>query len=123
VVLNDEDGINMSQRVRRSIPELKRLRRIRDKKKFLETCSQDVIDSICECSKNVLKGNVPLSTAAFKKLRHHKTILRKLSDRKVPAKTRRKLLQQQSGGFLGALLGPLIGLASSMFSGLLNRDK
>lgn len=113
----------MSERVRQSIPELKRLRRTKDKKTFLKTCSQELIDCICECSKNVLKGNVPLSLAAFKKLRRYKHTLRKLSNRKVSGKNRRKLLQQQSGGFLGALIGPLIGLASSMFGGLLNRDQ
>lgn len=113
----------MSERLHKLVPELNRLRRMKtkDRKWFIKTCSRDVIDSISECCANILKGNVRLTPAQYKKLRKYKRALRKMSDRKVSSENRRKTLQ--AGGFLGFLLPPLIGLASSLVGRLINRGR
>lgn len=114
----------MSELLKRNLPTLKRLRRMptKDRNNFLRTCNRDIVDAICECAKNVLQGNVPLTSAQYKKLHRYKKVLRALSNQRSSINTRRKLLQQK-GGFFGGLLGPLIGLASSLFGGLLNRRR
>ena len=113
----------MSERVRRNVGDIKRLRRMNNKsrKNFLKHCSSDLIDCLCECSQNLLHGNVPVTSAQFKKLKKYKKVLRKISNKKLSSLKRRKLLTKQSGGFLGALIGPLIGLVSSLFGNLFNR--
>ena len=106
----------MSERVRARASDFKRLCRMscKRRKSYLKNCDRDLIDCICECCKNILLGNVQLTQTRYNKLRKYKKALRKLSTRKTSVKTRRKLLQQ-SGGFLGALVPTLIGLASSLF--------
>ena len=111
--------LKMSERLRRNQPNLNSLRRMNReaRKSYLKRCNQEFIDCLCECSKNLLKGNVPVSTAQFKKLKPYKKVLRKLSNNKVSCEHRRKLLVRQTGsGFLPALIGPLIALAASLFA-------
>ena len=114
----------MSDRVRRNHTDIKRLQRMNTKarKSFLKHCNPDFIDCICECTKNLLRGNVPVTSSQFKKLKPHKKVLRKLSNKKLSNKQRRKLLIKQKGGFLPALIGPLVTLASSLIGGLINRN-
>ncbi len=93
------------------------------RKKYLATCSQDFVDALCECCKNLLKGNIPVRPAQLKKLKRHKLVLRKLANKKTSVAQRRKILQQK-GGFLGLLIKPLITLAGSLLGGgLFNRQE
>ena len=77
-----------------------------------------LVRAVAECSHNVLTGTVPLTTAQHRRLRRHKTALRRLtadhkgrkrrSSKKVLPRHRALLMR---GGFLGSLLGvvaPLI---------------
>ena len=73
------------------------------------------IKCICECSNNLLHGVVPLTEAQKKKLSKKKKTLRLLSSQKTSLKKKRKLIQ--SGGFLGALLGPIVSVLGSLFGG------
>jgi hypothetical protein len=112
----------MSKLIKRNLTDIRKLRRMRpnDRKKFIKNCSKDFLDAISECAKNLLRGNVPLTAKQYRKLRTHRNALRLLSSRKSSTDARRRLLQQK-GGFIGPLLGPLIGLASTLFGSLLNR--
>src|SRR3989442_7666220 len=78
-------------------------------------CDGDFICCITECVKNLLKGNVPLNSAQRKKLSAKKNILRQLALKKTSQSKKRKLIQ--SGGFLGALLGPIISVLGGLFNG------
>ena len=74
---------------------------------ILKNCENDLIQIICDCVYNVVKGNVPgLTQEKVNKLVCHKTSLIKLTN-KVPIKGKRKILAQKGGGFLPFLL-PLI---------------
>ncbi|KAK6175840.1 hypothetical protein SNE40_014220 [Patella caerulea] len=80
---------------------------------IIKNASKPVIEALCECCLNVLQGRVRLSSYQKKKrLSRHKVVLRRLVDRKVPLKQKKKILQR--GGFLGALLGPLVGILGSV---------
>ena len=92
----------MSSRVRKYLPVLKRIAKLGDKAKrdYVRKCDKDFLYCISECAKNILKGNVPLTASWSVK----KTSLRK----------KRRILQK--GGFLTALLSPLIGVLTSLFA-------
>jgi hypothetical protein len=69
-----------------------------------------------ECCKNLLKGAVPVTANQLSKLRRYKKTLHQLSTKKLSNKSRRKILQQK-GGFLPLLIGPVLGLVSSLIWG------
>lgn len=104
-----------STRARRLLSVLRPIKRMNNQKQkqFVSCCDKNTIYNICECAKNILAGNVRLRSAQLNKLKKHKTALRKLALKKTPLKTKRHILQK--GGFLGALIGPVIGLLSSLF--------
>jgi hypothetical protein len=114
------------QQLRQILPELKRLNRLseKDRKIYLKTCSGPFVDCMCECIKNLLKGRVPLKSKHIKALRRYKRILRKAALKKTPQSERRQILQK--GGFIGAILPPLISglgaLLSPLVSRLVNRN-
>jgi len=76
-------------------------------------CSPEFIKCICECVKNVLVGNVSLSKEHKRRLKRHKHSLRKLVLKKTTQAEKKRLVQ--SGGFLGALLGPIVKVLGGLF--------
>lgn len=98
----------MSESVRRHGEMLKFLQRANPSavKAIIKTASPDLIRTLCECSHNVLKGNVRLTPHQKRKLSRHKHNLRALVKKKGTVKRRKQILQQ--GGFIGALLGPVL---------------
>ena len=80
---------------------------------MLKGASPDLIKALCECSLNILKGRIKLSPTQKKKLSRHKNNLRLLATKKSTLKHRKRVLQK--GGFLGALLGPVLGVLGSLF--------
>lgn len=67
----------------------------------------EVINCLCEVALNILKGNVPLNKNQKNSLAKYKLALRSLAKKSTSQKKRRQILQR--GGFLGAILGPLLG--------------
>ena len=86
-------------------------------KAVLKGASPDLIDALSECSLNILKGHVRLTSAQKKRLKRYRQSLRALSKKKTSAKRRKQILQK--GGFVGALLKPALGiLLGSALGGL-----
>ena len=83
------------------------------RKAVVEKSKDDLIRCLCDISFNILKGTAPISQQHKKRLAKHKSSLRKLIDRKLPLKKKRKIIQ--SGGFLSALISAAIPLLSSLF--------
>ena len=81
-------------------------------KTIVKAVSPEFIRVLCECCHNVLKGNVPLTANQKRKLCRHKNKLRSLTQKKLSIKRRKQILQQ--GGFLGALIGPIVGVLKSV---------
>lgn len=67
-------------------------------KAVLQKADGHLIDTLCECALNLLKGHVRLNPKEKKKLKRHKINL---------------LLQQ--GGLVGALLGPILRTLVKLF--------
>jgi len=106
----------MSSRLKKYFAKLSLLKKASAKvrKNILKDCNKNLLCCICECAKNVLKGNVPLSKPQKSKLSRFKKKLRHLVSKKIRATVKKKLVQ--SGGFLGALLTPVLSFLGSLLN-------
>jgi len=106
----------MSDRVKRYLPVLKRIRKLGNKarREFIRKCDKDFIDCVSECARNLLKGNVPLTKRQMTNLRRKRQDLRALSKKKTSMRAKRKIVQK--GGFLSALMPPVLSVLTSLFS-------
>ena len=110
--------IKMSSSLERNLPFIRKLKKMNtsNRKKFLKTCSGGIIDCFSELSKNLLKGRVSMTPGQMKHIHRHRRVLRELA-KKSNSQAKRRTLLVQSGGFLSALIGPAIGLLTSLFAG------
>jgi len=90
------------------------------RKSIIENCPNDLIYCLCECIENVLNYNVKLPEKEKKKLKKSACKMRMIANRKTNVYKKRQLLKQH-GGFLPALLTPIITIASGIIGGLLNK--
>jgi len=104
----------MSQLTKRYLPTLKRIRKMGDraKREYVRKCDKEFLDCISECAKNVIKGNVPLTSRQMTELRRKRHDLRALSAKKTSLRTKRMILQK--GGFLTAPLPPILSVLGSL---------
>ncbi len=96
----------MSKRVSKYLPRLKLLSEAspRVRRAILADCDKETLHCICECAKNVLKGNLPVSEAQFQELHRHKKNLRELIKKKTSLTKKWRIVQ--TGGFIGEILAP-----------------
>ena len=105
----------MSLRLRKFAPTLRKLNKLKpDQKKvwLKKHLDNKLICCLCECAKNLLNGNVPITAAQRKKLVVRKESLRKLVRRKDSLRNKKRILQR--GGFLAALLAPIVSVLGSL---------
>ena len=88
------------------------------RKALLEHSNKELIDTICECLKNILKGKLKISPQVLKKLKRRRRDLEEIQSKKTNIKRKKDLLIQQ-GGFLPAIIAPLLGIAASVIGGLI----
>lgn len=86
----------------------------RNIKKIIEHGGNELIKVLCDCSYNIIKGNVPLTKIQKKRLQRHKQTLRTLGTGKRISLKKKKLLQK--GGFLGVLLKPIVEVLGNLFN-------
>jgi hypothetical protein len=118
-----EISIKMSSRVRQVLPKLKRLNRLAKKsmRRYLKICGGPFVDCVCECTRNLLKGTVPLRSKQMEALRCYKRLLRKAASKKTPRKERRRIIQKGEFIFSGAILHPLIAGLGLLLGSLVSR--
>jgi len=104
----------MSRLTRTFLPTLKRLRKLGDraKREYVRKCDREFVDCVSECAKNVIKGNVPLNARQKTALRRKRNDLRALAAKKTSQRKKRQILQK--GGFLTALLPPVLSVLGSL---------
>lgn len=104
----------MSSRLKKYFAKLTLLKEATAKvrKDILKNCSRGLLHCLCECAKNVLKGNVPLSKPQKEKLKRFKKKLRNLASKRVRIEAKKEIVQ--SGGFLGTLLTPVLSLLGAL---------
>ena len=98
----------MSSRVKRQAPILKALAKAHPHvcQAILKGADKDLLQCLSECAYNILKGNVHLTPTQKAQLTKYKQKIRQVADKQTALKTKQKTLQ--SGGFLPALLAPLL---------------
>ncbi len=103
----------MSKVVLKQLPAIRLAAKTTDKKKRRQLlkafCDSEFTRAICECCWNIVNQRVQLSQSSKKNLGSYKAILRSLSNKSVPLKKKKALIQ--SGGFaslLPFLIGPVI---------------
>ena len=82
------------------------------RKAVIENSNKELVYSIAECALNVLKGRCNLSECTKRKLRKHRVLLRRLSDRRVPLTSKKRLIVQRGGFLLPLLTAVLSGLTN-----------
>lgn len=113
-------------RLKRNIPILNVLSKAPNKqrKAIIDTATSDQIACICDCANNIINNNIPLTSADLQKLRRYKNLIRYLSKNKDQRKNReKKHYLNQSGGFLPALLIPILSAAGSILAEALINKK
>ena len=108
------------ERLQRNIPHLKKLKKAspKQRRKLLAKSKPDLINCICDCCLNITKGNLKISQAQKKRLVCYAPSIRALAKKRQSVKKRKGILLQK-GGFLPALLVPVLSLAASVLGGLL----
>ncbi len=103
----------MSSRIKRHAALLKVLCKAKPKAvKAILSSEKELVDALCECSLNVLKGVVPLSVHQRKRLSRYKNNLRTVAKKTVSRQQKKALFQK--GGFLSALLTPIINVLGTL---------
>lgn len=85
------------------------------RKQILEKANLALIKSIVECIENVLKGNITLNKQCKEKLTKYKSILRKIFNAEKKLATKKKIIVQNGGAFLPALLAPVITVLADRY--------
>ena len=106
----------MAQRLKRHSETLQFLSRAKPSvvKAVIQNCEKDLLDAICECSLNILKGTVSLKPHEYKRLVKHRNCLRDLTKKNIAQKQKRALLQK--GGLLQALLAPVLAVLGDLLA-------
>ena len=76
--------------------------------------NRELINSISECVLNVLNGNLKVSDCDKRKLKKHKSVLRKVADKRVPHSTKKRLINQSGGRFLHPLLSAVLPTVANL---------
>lgn len=100
----------MSQRIISHLPKLEKLMKLTPQKRkiLLKKANLEFFKSIIECVENVMKGNIQLKKECKEKLKKYKSILRKVFNSGNELKVKKKIIVQNGGAFLPALLMPVI---------------
>jgi len=81
--------------------------------KVLKKANNKELKSICECTLNILKGNVNLSHNKYKTLKPFKNHLHTLVKKRVPLKTKKQFIIQKGRGFIPLIASVAASLISS----------
>jgi len=83
------------------------------RKAILANCKSEVVNTLSECSLNLLRGNVKMTQCEKRKLRKHRVHLSKLADKRMSLTSKKKAIVQR-GGFLLPLLGAVLSTIASI---------
>ena len=82
---------------------------------IVKGANPDLLKCLSECAHNILKGNIPLTPEEKAELIKYKQKVRQVANKRIALKTKRKTLQ--TGGFLPALLAPLLSSVIAPLAG------
>ena len=103
--------------MRRNAPLLYALAYVSEqvRSKVTKKAAKDFVLALVECAKNIILGNVQLTLTQLNDLGQHRENIRKLARVRTPLREKREIIQ--TGGFIGLLLKPLLGLLGNVLGG------
>jgi len=113
----------MTQRLRNNFVKLSALASPDPKlrESTIQRSDDELINVVSECIRNHLANKLKFTAQERRRLRKFKHLCRKIHSKKVSIRKKRMLLlQNQTGGFLPALLAPILGIVGSLIGGLVN---
>ena len=75
---------------------------------LIEECDKERVYAICECSDNILRGEIPITPRQKQRLKKHVNTLKNLADSSINWKKKQTYLKSQEGG---AILSTVLGIA------------
>jgi hypothetical protein len=90
-----------------------------DRKLILKKANSDFIKCLADICENIVNGHIILPERQKQCLSKHKKIIRKMANKKIGIRKKRKALIQK-GGFLAGIL-PAVSIAASIIAGLLGK--
>jgi hypothetical protein len=87
---------------------------------IIDNGNKELINAVCECCLNVLNGNIPLNDEQKKVLYKDRHKLRKII-KSTTIQQKKKLLKNQSGGFLNLVIPAAITGIASIISSIISR--
>ncbi|MCP4491453.1 MAG: hypothetical protein GY820_29685 [Gammaproteobacteria bacterium] len=108
----------MAKRLRNNIDLMRVLHTCKPnlRKAIIKEASGDVIRCLCDCSHNILNGNIKVTPKQKKQLIRFKNQLRALTDKKKTLDEKRQVLIQRGAGLPLAILAPIIAIASALLT-------
>lgn len=100
----------MSRELVKQLPLLELLVRVNksSREKILKHSDPKLIKVLVDCIHNVLVGNVSMKKERIKRLKKHKSTLRRIVNGRGKVNTKKKLIVQRGSGFLPILLEPIV---------------
>lgn len=86
------------------------------RKKLLKKCDKKALIAISDIAHNVLNGNFPIESENFHKLSKFKNPLRQLVNKKLSRTSKMRIINNQVGGFLPALLIPALSIIGQLIT-------
>jgi hypothetical protein len=108
----------VSQRLKKHASDIVYLQKTKPciRKHLITKADRSLVDCLCECADNILRGNVPLTKLQKEKLKRNKAGLRPLTKQSVSLKKKKAILQR--GGFMGSLLASIASVVAPLLSTL-----
>ena len=83
--------------------------------RIIDEAGIDLVHCICDCARNVISKNIPLTVKEKKRLKRYKNWIEELAHKQTSDRRRKYLIQK--GGFLSALIPTLVSLVGKLFTG------
>ena len=100
---------------------LGKTKRAREWRKLIEIASVEQLEAVWACIHNILYNHgIPLSDGDKRKLKRHKDTLLALDSKRLTKEQKKRALNQY-GGFLPAILAPIIGIAGGLLADLITK--
>lgn len=111
----------VSPKIKKHLPLLQYMAKGKPKivKAIVNECDAEIMNVLCECAHNTLRGNVNLSDAQIKRLKRHRKELEILANKKSSIKRKKNVLQR--GGFLPVLLASILPALSGVIGNIIGK--
>ena len=108
----------MSRRIVRNADFLYSVGRAKkpERQKLIRGAGPRQLNSVAEVTKNINKGNIPVSPRIKKTFCKHKHLMRKIADRSIGTEQRKRLLLQKGGFLVPLIVSTIASLLPTLLS-------